>query len=192
MIVVADTSAISNLLTIGHEGILRDLFGIVIVPPAVESELRAWHPLLPAFLSVKSPENPSVTPEFSQVLDLGEIEAISLALEIHANLLLIDERKGRAEAHRLGLKITGLLGVLLEAKKTGLIERLAPVLDELIDSADFRISAEVKSEFLHACRGIVSVHYLRCAFCCGRLFPCRPTTSPPRGSSVRRDFAHLA
>lgn len=148
MIVVADTSAISNLLTIGHEWILRDLFGIVIVPPAVASELRVWHPDLPAFISIQSPENPGVTPEFSQVLDRGETEAISLALEIHANLLLIDERKGRAEARRLGLKITGLLGVLLEAKTVGLVDRLAPVLDDLIDSADFRISAAVKSEFL--------------------------------------------
>ena len=148
MIVVADTSAISNLLTIGHEWILRDLFGIVIVPPAVASELRVWHPELPAFISVQAPRNSAVILDFTQILDRGEIEAISLALELNANLLLIDERKGRAEAHRLGLKITGLLGVLLEAKKIGLLDRLAPLLDELIDGADFRISATVKSEFL--------------------------------------------
>jgi predicted nucleic acid-binding protein len=148
MIVVADTSAISNLLTIGHEWILRDLFGTVIVPPAVESELRAWHPDLPSFISIKSPEKPGLLPELAQVLDHGEIEAISLALEIHADLLLIDERKGRAEAQRLGLKITGLLGVLLEAKKTGLLEQLSPVLDALIEIADFRISAAVKAGVL--------------------------------------------
>lgn len=152
MIVVADTSAISNLLTIGHDWILRELFGVVIVPPAVESELRIWHPELPAFITIKSPQNPGVSPAFAQALDRGEIEAISLALEIHANLLLIDERKGRAEAHRLGIKITGLLGVLLEAKETGLLDRLSPILDELITSADFRISAAVKSEFLMLAR----------------------------------------
>jgi len=148
MIVVADTSAISNLLTIGYEWILRDLFGVVIVPPAVETELRVWHPELPAFISVQSPGKASPTPELAQMLDRGEIEAISLALQIHADLLLLDERKGRAEARRLGLKITGLLGVLLEAKKSGLLERLAPVVDDLMDSADFRISAAVKAEFL--------------------------------------------
>ena len=67
MIVVADTSAISNLLTIGYEWILRDLFGVVIVPPAVETELRVWHPELPAFISVQSPGKASPTPELAQI-----------------------------------------------------------------------------------------------------------------------------
>ena len=53
MIVVADTSAISNLLTIGREGLLRQVFGQVIIPSAVEVELRRWHAVLPAFLITK-------------------------------------------------------------------------------------------------------------------------------------------
>ena len=148
MIVVADTSAISNLLTIGREGILRDLFQTVIVPPAVEEELRVWHAVLPAFIAAQAPRNPVLFPELVQVLDPGEVEAICLAMELRADLLLIDDRRGREEAHRLGVKITGLLGVLLLAKQSRLIDRLAPLLNELINTADFRISAAVKSEFM--------------------------------------------
>lgn len=58
MIVVSDTSAISNLLAIGLEGILRDLFGEILIPPAVELELMRWHSELPTLLSVVAPVTP--------------------------------------------------------------------------------------------------------------------------------------
>jgi hypothetical protein len=148
MIVVADTSAISNLLSIGRERILHALFGEVLVPPAVARELLEWHQELPAFVTVLSPGNSTVLVSLSSVLDPGETEAIALAVKMGADLLLIDERKGRAEAIRLGLKTTGLLGVLLEAKKTGLLDHLATVLDQLVTVADFRVSAAVRLEFL--------------------------------------------
>ncbi len=148
MIVVSDTSAISNLLAIGLEGILRDLFGEVLIPPAVELELMRWHSDLPAFLSVVVPVRGDLMQSLSSLLDPGETEAISLAVEIGAALLLIDERKGRSEATSLGLKTTGLLGVLLEAKRAGLLGELRPVFDDLVSIADFRVSAAVKAEFL--------------------------------------------
>lgn len=148
MIVVSDTSAISNLLAIGLEGILRDLFGEVLIPPAVELELMRWHSDLPTFLSVVVPVRGDLMQSLSSLLDPGETEAISLAVEIGAALLLIDERKGRSEATSLGLKTTGLLGVLLEAKRAGLLEELRPVFDDLVSIADFRVSAAVKAEFL--------------------------------------------
>lgn len=148
MIVVSDTSAISNLLSIGHEGILHELFGEVLIPPAVERELLEWHRELPGFLSVIAPGHSDLMTRLSSLLDPGETEAIALAVETGADLLLIDERKGRSEASRLGLKTTGLLGVLLEAKRAGFLERLLPVFDELVTVADFRVSAAVRSEFL--------------------------------------------
>lgn len=148
MIVVSDTSAISNLLAIGLEGILLDLFGEVLIPPAVELELMRWHSDLPMFLSVVVPVRGDLMLSLSSLLDPGETEAISLAVEIGASLLLIDERKGRSEATSLGLKTTGLLGVLLEAKRAGLLEELRPVFDDLVSKADFRVSAAVKAEFL--------------------------------------------
>lgn len=148
MIVVSDTSAISNLLAIGLDGVLHDLFGEVLIPPAVELELMRWHSDLPAFLSVVVPVRGDLMQSLSSLLDPGETEAISLAVEIGAALLLIDERKGRSEATSLGLKTTGLLGVLLEAKRAGLLGELRPVFDDLVSIADFRVSAAVKAEFL--------------------------------------------
>jgi predicted nucleic acid-binding protein len=148
MIVVADTSAISNLMAIGREGILQDLFGQVLVPPAVERELLNWHRDLPAFVVVEQPGDLEAISHLSLTLDPGESEAIALAVQVRAELLLIDERKGRSAANGLGLKTTGLLGVLLEAKAVGLLEKLEPLLKELISTAEFHVSAKVRTEFL--------------------------------------------
>ncbi|WP_367873767.1 DUF3368 domain-containing protein [Luteolibacter sp. Populi] len=62
----------------------------------------------------------------------------------------MDERKGRALADQMGLRSTGLLGVLLQAKAAGLLDQLKPVLDDLTQRANFRVSAKLRSEFLAA------------------------------------------
>ena len=81
--------------------------------------------------------------ETDRNLDRGEAEAIALALELGADELLIDERLGRREALRLRLSITGLLGVLLVAKRRGLVAMIRPVMDALMTQAGFRLSEQL-------------------------------------------------
>lgn len=81
-------------------------------------------------------------------LDPGEANAIGLAIELKATQLLIDERLGRIEAKRQGLRITGVIGILLVAKRQGLIADVRPILDALIDEANFRMSRRLYDETL--------------------------------------------
>ena len=148
MIVVSDTSPVSNLLQVQHEKILQELFGEVVIPPAVRDELIRYHSVLPDFLRVASPtsvQNPSV--ETSQ-LDPGETEAIALAMELDADFLLIDEKLGRTAAKDRGVRVIGLLGVLLLGKQRGLLVSVGEVLERLTNEAGFFVSAKVKAQVL--------------------------------------------
>jgi predicted nucleic acid-binding protein len=80
--------------------------------------------------------------------DLGEAESIALAVELHADLLLMDERLGRAEAARFGLRFIGTLAVLIEAKTKGHLPAIKPILDELTIHAGFRVSPALRARVL--------------------------------------------
>jgi hypothetical protein len=81
-------------------------------------------------------------------LDPGEAEAIALAAEIGPDILLLDERRARKVAARMGLKVIGLLGVVLEAKRKGFIRRVQPLLDEVVAKAGFWVSARLYARVL--------------------------------------------
>ena len=97
MIVVSDTSCVTNLLAIGQAELLRELFGEVIIPSAVARELRVAHAALPDFIREQSARDAvRVQALADNPLDEGEAEAIVLAGELHADYLLMDEAAGRA------------------------------------------------------------------------------------------------
>ena len=127
MIIVADTGPVNYLILTGHVDLLPQLYGSLILPTAVHRELlhpkapptvRQWASALPAWAEVRAPKDASRFPE----LGPGEREAISLALEAKANLLLIDETLGRGVAVAQGVPVKGILGVLEEAAERRLID----------------------------------------------------------------------
>jgi predicted nucleic acid-binding protein len=83
-------------------------------------------------------------------LDRGEAEAIALAAELSADLLLLDERRARRIASRLGLRYIGVLGVLLDAKNRGDLTAVKPVLEALITQAGFWVSTDLYARVIEA------------------------------------------
>lgn len=148
MIVVSDTSCITNLLTIGLADLLPRLFGQVVIPSAVAAELRVWHSEVPSFLIVKSPSDKEKYLMLRMSLGAGEAEAICLALEMRPDLLLMDERRGRRIAANENISTVGLLGVLVRAKKSGLITQVSPIIERLEFEAGFRVSPHLKKQVL--------------------------------------------
>jgi predicted nucleic acid-binding protein len=136
MTVVSDTSAISNLLAIDCIDLLEAMFGEVMITPAVQRELhrvdahKSLHEKHP-WIKVSSPGNQKLVLQLLNDLDLGEAESIALAVEKNASYIIIDELKGRKIATRLGLKVVGILGILIKAKLDGKVPQVRPLIDGL-------------------------------------------------------------
>lgn len=151
MIVVSDTSPLNYLVLIRQEHVLPKLFARVVAPPAVIGEMlhsgapdsvKAWASSPPSWLEVIVP----TAIDFSLPLDQGEVEAISLAVELRADALLLDERKALAVARRLGLSVIGTVSVLEFAARRRLLE-LPGVIAEL-RKTNFRCPDSVFEELL--------------------------------------------
>lgn len=158
MIVISDTSSITNITAINQLDLLQKLYQRIIIPEAVYRELTSVEKPVPGTKEVQTLDwietrqvvDTALVEQLSEEkrLDIGESEAIALAVELKAELLLIDERKGRQEAINQGLKITGLLGILIEAKLKELIPDVKPLLDDLIIIANFRVSEPLYQQIL--------------------------------------------
>ena len=157
MIVVSDTSPILSLIYIQQLHLLPLLFKQVVVPVGVERELmnsRLSEEQKNIFkaqihISVKAPSDQSAVKNIiSNDLHLPEAEAIILALELHADFILIDENIGRAIAANKGLTIVGVLGILLKAKQQNLIPAIKPLMDILVAETGFWISKNLYKQLL--------------------------------------------
>jgi len=146
MIVVADSSPLIVLVNIGQIQILPTLFATVIIPPQIAAELsdgkrpqpiRDFMAARPGWLKIQAPTVIESIPEIHE----GEQAAISLATELKADLLLIDERDGRTAALARNLAITGTIGILERAAEGGLLDLSAAF--ARIKKTDFWISARL-------------------------------------------------
>ena len=153
MVVVADTSPLIYLSRAGVLELLKALFGEVVVPQAVWVEVVDQRPSTPGLDALTNARwirvVDSEAPTTDLGLDPGETAAILLAEGLHAELLLIDERMGRRVAEARGLAVRGTLGVLVQARRTGALPALRPVLEQLVGDG-FRISPALLREALAA------------------------------------------
>ena len=142
MILVADASALIALSACDSLALLEALFGTVLVPQAV-------------FLEVAAVDKPQSDRPRSYLqgkvravdmrgfvfldafADAGETQAMLLYKELAADYLLIDDKRGRKVAKINQIKTVGSLGVLLQAKRAGLISRVAPLIEKIAASPVF-------------------------------------------------------
>ena len=153
---MSNASPLINLARIGQLDLLPQLYGELTVPEAV------WHEVVvegsgqpgaekigsASWVQVKSVSNRQLVQALRQELDAGEAEAIALALEVGADFLLMDEHLGRDTAQHMGVRSVGLIGVLIEAKRKGLVGGIQPLLDALRDVAGFWVSAPLYQRVL--------------------------------------------
>ena len=140
---VTNSTCLIGLERIERLDILPQVFDTVFAPPAVAKEVRTsldW-------LRVQAVANPSVTIALRTQMDEGEAEAISLALELENVLLILDDKKARRVAQQMGMKVIGTVGMLLRAKRQGVIAEVKPLLLKLTE-ANFRISQGIIQEAL--------------------------------------------
>lgn len=135
---MVNSTPIIALAIVDQLRLFRDLYGTVLIPPAVHQEVLTGGPSRPGGAQLEAAswiervqlQDPRRADLISG-LDRGEAEVIALAQEVSADLVVIDERLGRRHATRMGLLVSGTLGVLLRAKNEGALTKIAPLLEAL-------------------------------------------------------------
>jgi len=161
MLVVSDTSPLLNLATIGRLPLLEKQCGHVVIPPCVLDELRLdsdlpgseelRHAKERGLLVVEpDPGNADLRRSLCLTLDAGEAAAIAMAIAKQADLILLDDLDARRTAASLGLCVTGVVGVLLRAKREGDIDNLHQELANLRQAAGFRLGERLLAAVLEA------------------------------------------
>ncbi|MFL6194331.1 MAG: DUF3368 domain-containing protein [Thermoanaerobaculia bacterium] len=140
--VVVDSTCLIGLDQIGRLDLLPKLFEPVLAPPEVGREFGST----PDWLRIEPPSSDALVAALKATVDDGEAEAIALATEKGLQIVL-DDRRARDLAKRMGLKILGTVAVLIRAKRAGLIPWINPVLTELSEKG-FHLSEELKREAL--------------------------------------------
>lgn len=143
-IIISDTSCLILLDKIGELNLLNRLFGQITITQEIADEFKKE---LPDWFKIENPTNKTYQKILEASLDKGEASAIAFAIEQNDCLLIIDDFKGRKFAEQLGIKITGTLGVIIDAKLSGHIKSVKPLLDK-IKKTDFRLTPELEKRTL--------------------------------------------
>ena len=147
-IIVSDTSSLIALINIGELELLKRVYDAVVITPEIAEEYGIE---TPDWIRIEAVKDEQKLKLLNLELDRGEASGIALAMENDDSLLIIDEKKGRGIAKKLGIKISGILGVMIRAKETGAIDRMNPLIEKL-ERVDFRMSASLKTQILRRVR----------------------------------------
>jgi len=145
--IISDSTTLIVLFDLNRLDLLSNVFSTIIIPDAVHKEISVKSSItLPTFMRVQEVHDSELLDTLKNVLDLGESEAIALALELTLPLI-IDEKKGRKIAMREGIKIIGLLGIIyLNIKKGNISEKEAKYFLEDAIAHGYRISTRLIDE----------------------------------------------
>jgi len=156
-LVISNTTPMINLAEIGRMDVLQQLFGEIVIPPAVADELHEKRDLFPAvaramelpFIRIVAPKDRSLVSTLTLELHFGEAECLALAMEQTTDLLLLlDELAARRVARHRKLNFTGTVGCLNLAKTQNLIPAIAPLFHDLRTKASFWLSDQVVEAIL--------------------------------------------
>jgi predicted nucleic acid-binding protein len=142
--IVSDTSCFIILTNIGELDLLHRTFGEIITTKEVVQEFGEE---LPSWVIVKSATDKYRQRILEDQVDRGEASAIALALEFPESIIILDDYRARKVAENLGLAITGTIGVIIIAKKRGIIGSIKPYLEKL-RLMNFRLSEEIEKQAL--------------------------------------------
>ena len=154
--VVSNTTPILSFIKLNRMDILEKIYKEIIIPEAVYQELEEGKNkyyidiLNNNWIKILKVRNKNLIKELEKNLDRGEAEAIALSIEISADLLLLDEKIGRKIAKEKGLKISGTIGVLLKAKKIGILKGVKLLINELIKKGNYYNESFIKTTLKYA------------------------------------------
>lgn len=147
-VIISDTSCFVVLANIGELDLLHKTYEKVITTLEIAAE---YGQTLPEWVEIRSATDKYRQQILELQLDKGEASAIALAIEIPESTLILDDYKARKIAERLGLEITGTIGVIVKAKIRGVIPSIRPYLNK-IKQTDFRLTPELEQQALSEAR----------------------------------------
>lgn len=155
MKVISNSSPLVDFTTLGRLDLLQKIYGTLVIPEAVYQEVRVVGQGYPGRAAIEQAnwivrETVSDRTAVAALHSLGrgEAEAIILAVENPGALLIVDDRRGRLAALNMGANIIGTLGVLLVAKRQGLLTTIKPEIESLQTRLGFRIGEDLRARVL--------------------------------------------
>lgn len=142
--ILSDTGCLIFLEKIGELELLHRVFGEILVTRDAADEYESS---LPEWISVRNPADKNYQKILAASVDKSQASTLALAVELDDCLLMIDDLKGRNLADALGVRTTGTLGLILHAKRSGLIEAISPIVAK-IKQTDFRLPGRLESKIL--------------------------------------------